>query len=111
MIHLDWDTQALKNESSKNAKERNKKGKNSKTIFHNCGKKGHTTNVCRSKNAVSMSKLGTWVIVISAKRKVIRHMNAKPKLCMHQDLKVTTTIVRNMDIEPLNEDPNPCGHQ
>ena len=30
---------------------------------------------------------------------------------MHQDLKVTTTIVINMDIEPLNADPNPCGHQ
>ena len=30
---------------------------------------------------------------------------------MHQDFKVTTIIVRNMDIEPLNGDPNPCGHQ
>ena len=30
---------------------------------------------------------------------------------MHQDLKVTTTTIRNMDIEHLNIDPNPCGHQ
>ena len=30
---------------------------------------------------------------------------------MHQNLRDTTTIVRNMDIEPLNVDPNPCGHQ
>ena len=60
---------------------------------------------------VSMSNLRIWVIFISAKRNFIRHMNAKPKLCMHRDFKVTTTIVRNMDIEPLNADPNPCGHQ
>ena len=38
-------------------------------------------------------------------------MIVEPKLCMHQDLKVTTTIIRNMDIEPLNVDPNPCGQQ
>ena len=36
-------------ESSKNLEERNNKGKNSKPMCHNCGKKGHTTNVCRSK--------------------------------------------------------------
>ena len=29
--------------------ERSKKGKNFKPTCHNCGKKGHTTNVCRSK--------------------------------------------------------------
>ena len=38
-------------------------------------------------------------------------MNAEPEPCMHQDLKDTTTIVRNMDIEPLNADLNLCGHQ
>ena len=36
---------------------------------------------------------------ISATSKVIRHM------------KDIATIVRNMDIEPLNVDPNPRGHQ
>ena len=36
-------------ESSKDAKERNNKGKNSKPTCHYCGKKGHTTNVCKSK--------------------------------------------------------------
>ena len=30
---------------------------------------------------------------------------------MHQDLKVIVTTIRNMDIEPLSADPNPCGHQ
>ena len=30
---------------------------------------------------------------------------------MHQDLRVIAIIVRNMDIEPLNANPNPCGHQ
>ena len=37
-------------ESYKATKERNIKGKNSKPTCHYCGKKGHTTNVCRSKN-------------------------------------------------------------
>ena len=30
---------------------------------------------------------------------------------MHQNLKDTATIVRNMDIEPLNAYPSPHGHQ
>ena len=38
-------------------------------------------------------------------------MNKELEACMHQDLKIYATIVRNMDIEPLNADPNPCGHQ
>ena len=37
-------------ESSKTAKERNIKGKNSKPTCNYYGKKGHTTNVYRSKN-------------------------------------------------------------
>ena len=42
-------TSTEEGESSKSAKERNKKGKNSKPTCHNYGKKGHTTNVCRRK--------------------------------------------------------------
>ena len=38
-------------------------------------------------------------------------MNAKPEPCMHQDLKVTTTTIKSMDINLLNVDPNPCCHQ
>ena len=38
-------------------------------------------------------------------------MNVEPEAYMHHDLKVTATIVRNMDIEALNADPNPYGHQ
>ena len=44
-------TSTEEGDSSKTTKERNEKGKNSKPTFHFCGKKGHTTNVCRSKNA------------------------------------------------------------
>ena len=43
-------TSTEEGESSKTAKERNNKGKNSKPTCHYCGKKEHTTNVCRSKN-------------------------------------------------------------
>ena len=52
MILLDWGwgyTSTEEGESSKSAEERSKKGKNLKPTCHNCGKKGHTTNVCRSK--------------------------------------------------------------
>ena len=38
-------------ESSKTVEERSIKGKNSKPTCHYYGKKGHTSNVCRSKNA------------------------------------------------------------
>ena len=38
-------------------------------------------------------------------------MNAEPRLSGHQDLKVTATIARSMDIEPLNADQSLCGHQ
>ena len=36
-------------ESSKNAKKRSDKGKNSKPTCHYCNKKGHTANVCRNR--------------------------------------------------------------
>ena len=48
VVGLDY-TSTKEGESSKVAKERNIKGKNSKPICHNCGKKGHIANVCRSK--------------------------------------------------------------
>ena len=37
-------------------------------------------------------------------------MNVELGPCMYQDLKDIATIVRNMDIEILNVDPNTCGH-
>ena len=43
-------------ESSKATKERSIKGKNSKPTCHYCGKKGHTYNVCRSRNANENAK-------------------------------------------------------
>lgn len=33
------------------------------------------------------------------------------ELSGHQDLKVTATIARSMDIEPLNVDQILCGHK
>ena len=43
-------TNTEEGDSSKNAEERSDKGKNTKPTCHFYGKKGHTTNVCRSKN-------------------------------------------------------------
>ena len=65
----------------------------------------------RARKKISMTNLKTWVTITSAKRKVIKHMNAREEPCMHQDLKDTSTTVRSIDIEPLSADPNPCGHQ
>ena len=61
--------------------------------------------------SISMIILRVQDIVISEKSKDIKHMNAKLGLSRHQDLKVTTTIARSMDIEPLNVDQSLCGHQ
>ena len=60
---------------------------------------------------ISMKNLKTWVTIISVIGKDIRHMNVRQEPCMHQDLKVTATIVRSMDIEHLNVDPSLHGHQ
>ena len=38
-------------------------------------------------------------------------MNAEPGSCLHKDLKDIVTTIRSMDIEILNVDPNPCGHE
>ena len=58
---------------------------------------------------ISMKNLKTWVTIISARSKVIRHMNAKKEPCMHQDLKVSATTIRIMDIEILSVDLSPLG--
>ena len=42
-------TSTEEGESSKTTKERSDKGKNTKPTCHFYGKKGHTSNVCRSK--------------------------------------------------------------
>ena len=49
-------TSTKEGESSKPIEERSDKGKNSKPTCHFCGKKGHTTNVCRSKNVNQHNK-------------------------------------------------------
>ena len=40
-------TSTKEGDSSKSAEERSNKGKNTKPTCHLCGKKGHTSNVCR----------------------------------------------------------------
>ena len=60
---------------------------------------------------ISMLDLKIWLIVISTKNKVIGNMNVEKWPWMHQDFKNIAKIVRNMDIESLNIDPSPCGHQ
>ena len=55
--------------------------------------------------------INSWVSVISATRKDIRHMNARPRLEAHKDLKDIATIVRSMDIKHMNVDLMPSGHQ
>ena len=60
---------------------------------------------------INMTNLKTWVTVTSAKSKVIRHMTTGLEPSGYQDLKVTATIARSMDIEPLNANPSLCGHQ
>ena len=48
------DTSTEEGESSKSVEERSNKGKDSKPTCHNCGKKGHTANVCRRKTIIKM---------------------------------------------------------
>ena len=42
-------TSTKEGETSRSVEQRSDKGKNSKLTFHFCGKKGHTTNVCKSR--------------------------------------------------------------
>ena len=44
-------TSTKEGETSKSGEERSNKGKNFEPTFHNCGRIGHTANVCRSKTA------------------------------------------------------------
>ena len=60
---------------------------------------------------INMTNLKTWVTVTSAITKVIRHMTIGLEPSGHQDLKITATIARSMDIEPLNAYPSLYGHQ
>ena len=61
--------------------------------------------------SINMISLRVETIIISAKRKDIKHMNVEQRLSGHQDLKVTATIAKSMDTEPLNADQSLCGHQ
>lgn len=53
----------------------------------------------------------SWVTIISATIKDIRHMNARPRHQKHKYLKVTTTTIRSMDIEHMSVDQSLNSHQ
>ena len=65
----------------------------------------------REKMLINMKNLKTWVTIISAISKDIRHMNVGLEPLGHQDLKLIATTIRRMDIESLNVDSSLCGHQ
>ena len=65
----------------------------------------------RERIKINMTCLKTWVTIISGIKGVIGHMNARKEPCKHQDVKVTATTVKSMDIEPSSADLSPCGHQ
>ena len=98
-------------ESSKTAEERNNKGKNNKPTYHFCGKRDIHIMYVETRIPISMISLRMQTIVISARNKDIKHMNVELRLSRHLDLKVTATIARSMDIEPLNANQSLCVHQ
>ena len=61
--------------------------------------------------SINMKNIKTWVTIISAISKDIKHMNVGLKPSGHQDLKVTTTIARRLVIELLSANQSLCGHQ
>ena len=58
-----------------------------------------------------MQSQNPWHTIKSAINKDIKHMSVRPEPKMYQNLKDTTTIIKSMDIEPLNVDASPHGHQ
>ena len=60
---------------------------------------------------IKMQSQSLWLIVTSATNKVIKHMNARLEPQMYLNLKDTAITIRSMDIETLNVDPSPHGHQ
>ena len=65
----------------------------------------------RARTPINMKNLKTWVTVTNIIIKVIRNMTIGLEPLGDQDLKVTITTTKSMDIEPLNENPSLCGHQ
>ena len=107
MIHMDWDTQVLKKESHPKVQKKGAiKVRNPNLLVIIVVRKDILLMYVGERLQIKMSSLRAWFTTISAIRKVIRHMNAKPKPCTHKDLKDIATTVRSMDIELLNADPN-----
>ena len=65
----------------------------------------------REKIQIRMLRIRAWFTTISETNKVIRRMNAELRPCTLKVIKDIVITVRSMDIEILNADPNPCGHQ
>ena len=89
----------------------NTKGKNYKIICHNCCKKGHTTNVCRSKNTNQNAKPKSMVHCHKCNKQAHQAHECRPTTMNTKIFGFIATTIRSMDIELLNVDPNPYGHQ
>ena len=98
-------------ESSKTTEERSIQGNNSKQTCDYYGKKGHTTNVYRSKNVNQNASQILWLTITSVTNKDIKHMNVGLEPQRYLNLKDTTTTTRSMDIEHLNVDLSLHRHQ
>ena len=72
-------TSTEEGESSNNVKESNNKGKNSKLVCHNCGKKRHTTNVYRSKTTNQNIKPKHMVHYYKCKKKAHQENECRTK--------------------------------
>ena len=66
-------TNTEEGESFKTTEERSDKGKNTKPTCHFYGKKGHTSNLCRSKKEISRKNPITRVTITNAISKDTKH--------------------------------------
>ena len=112
MIHPDWDTQALNKENHPKVQKKGTTKVRTPNLFVIIVIRSDILLMCAGGGLqIKMSSLRTWFTTTSATRKVIKHMNEEPRPCTHKDLKDISITVRSMDMELLNVDLNPCGHQ
>lgn len=82
-------------ESSKSGEQRNDKSKGNPTC-HYCGKLGHRTDICRSKNGMQTSKPNYISNFLNCKKVDTKHMNTYQRKVIHPqqlDLKNITIII------------------
>ena len=112
MIHLDWDAQVMKKEiHPKVLKKGAKKVRIPNLLVIIVVIKDILLICVGVRLKIRMLSIRAWFTTISAKNKVIKHMNAELRPCTHKYLKDIVTTIRSMDIELLSVDPNPSGHK